>query len=178
MVPHEHFMKEALKQAAVALEKGEVPVGAVIVFENRIIARAHNQTEMLRDPTAHAEMIAITQASSYLSRNDGAEFHNSAPRGPALKAGSGGGHRGSLEKCTMYVTLEPCPMCAGALVWTKCAELVFGALDAKAGACQSLYRITQDDRLNHRLQVTGGVMAEDARVLLQEFFKMLRKEKR
>lgn len=159
MVPHEHFMKEALKQAALALEKGEVPVGAVVVFENRIIARAHNQTEMLRDPTAHAEMIAMTQASETLSHDKD-------------------GHRGSLEKCTMYVTLEPCPMCAGALVWTKCANLVFGALDSKAGACESLFRITQDDRLNHRLKVTSGVMAEDAKVFLQEFFRTLRKDKR
>jgi tRNA(adenine34) deaminase len=152
-------MRMALKQAEIALSKGEVPVGAIVVYDNRVIGRAHNQTEALHDPTAHAEMIALTQASETLSagRED---------------------HRGSLEKATLYVTLEPCPMCAGALVWTKCTSLVFGALDPKAGACQTLYRITDDDRLNHRLQVTGGVMAEEARSLLQEFFRSLRKEKR
>ncbi len=158
-VPEQYFMKEALKQAGVALEKGEVPVGAVVVFENRIIARAYNQMETLRDPTAHAEMIALTQASSAVSQ--GADKH-----------------RGSLEKCTLYVTMEPCPMCAGALVITKCSRLVFGARDAKAGACESLYKITNDDRLNHRLVVQGGVMEEDSRVFLQKFFRELRKEKR
>ncbi len=152
-------MLQAFKQAEIALTKGEVPVGAVVVHENRIIGRAHNQTEALRDPTAHAEMIAMTQASETLAA--GKEKH-----------------RGSLEKATLYVTLEPCPMCAGALVWTKCTNLVFGALDPKAGACQSLYRIPQDDRLNHRLNVTGGVMAEESRMLLQEFFRSLRKERR
>ena len=152
-------MKEAIKQAAIALEKGEVPVGAVVVFKNRIVARAYNQTEMLRDPTAHAEMIALTQASEAISEGEK-------------------GHRGSLEGATMYATLEPCAMCAGALVLTKCAQLVYGAADAKAGACESLYRITQDDRLNHRLKVVSGVMQDDARFLLQEFFKTLRKERR
>ena len=152
-------MREALKQAKTALEKGEVPVGAVVVSENRIIARAYNQTEMLRDPTAHAEMIAMTQASETLceGKRD---------------------HRGSLEGATLYVTLEPCPMCAGALVLTKCKNLVYGAKDLKAGACESLYRITQDDRLNHRVNVTSGVMEQEARIFLQEFFKTLRKEKR
>ena len=156
---HEHFMREALKQASLALEKGEVPVGAVIVHENKIIARAHNQCEMLHDPTAHAEMIALTQASEALSSNKK-------------------DHRGSLEGSTMYVTLEPCPMCAGALVMTKCKNLVYGAKDHKAGACESLYRITQDDRLNHRLQVVSGVMEKDSQVFLQEFFRTLRKERR
>jgi len=157
--PDLYFMREALKQAAIALEKGEVPVGAVVVFENKIIARAHNQMEMLHDPTAHAEMIAITQAASTVSQ--GKEDH-----------------RGSLEKCTMYVTMEPCPMCAGALVITKCSKLVFGARDIKAGACESLYQITNDDRLNHRLVVQSGVMEEDSKLFLREFFKTLRKEKR
>ena len=158
-VPHEFFMKEALKQAALALEKGEIPVGAVVVFDNKIIARAHNQAEMLHDPTAHAEMIAMTQASETLSKTRE-------------------GHRGSLEKATLYVTMEPCPMCAGALVITKCTNLVYGIKDVKAGACESLYKITQDDRLNHRVNVTSGVMAQDALVFLQEFFRALRKDKR
>jgi len=158
-------MKEAIKQAVIALDKGDVPVGAVVVWKNKIVARAYNQMELLRDPTAHAEMIALTQASETLSQMPEAK--------PAGKE-----HRGSLEGATLYVTLEPCPMCAGALVMTKCTHLVYGACDAKAGACHSLYRITEDDRLNHRVKVTGGVMAEDAKFLLAEFFKNLRKEKR
>ncbi len=156
---HHHYMREALKQAHLALEKGEVPVGAVVVYKNKIIARAYNQMEMLRDPTAHAEMIALTQASGVLSEENK-------------------DHRGSLEGATLYATLEPCAMCAGALVLTKCANLVFGARDQKAGACESLYKIPQDDRLNHRLKVVGGVMEEDSRIFLQEFFRMLRKERR
>jgi len=162
---HEHFMKEAIKQAVTALEEGEVPVGAVVVWKNRIIAKAHNQMETLRDPTAHAEMIALTQASETLSGLQEAK--------PKAKD-----HRGTLEGATLYVTLEPCPMCAGALVMTKCEALVYGARDPKAGGCHSLYRITEDDRLNHRVKVTGGVMADDAKFLLSEFFKNLRKEKR
>jgi tRNA(adenine34) deaminase len=156
---HEHFMKEALKQAKLALEKGEIPVGAVIVWKNRIVARAHNQMETLRDPTAHAEMIAMTQASETLSEEKK-------------------DHRGSLEGASLYVTLEPCAMCAGALVVTKCKNLIYGTRDAKAGACASLYRITQDDRLNHQLSVIGGIMENEARFFLQEFFKGLRKERR
>ena len=104
-------------------------------------------------------MIALTQASEALS--EGKE-----------------GHRGSLEKASMYVTLEPCPMCAGALVWTKCQNLIYGAKDPKAGACESLYRITQDDRLNHRLNVIGGVRESESQLFLQEFFRSLRKERR
>ena len=156
---HEHFMREALKQARLALQKGEVPIGAVIVYKNQIISKGYNQTEMLRDPTAHAEMIAMTQASSALSE-------------------SKTDHRGSLEGATIYATLEPCPMCAGALVLNKCQNLVYGAKDPKAGACESLYKITQDDRLNHRLNVINGVLETDSRMLLQDFFKSLRKERR
>jgi tRNA(adenine34) deaminase len=156
---HDHFMLEALKQAKIALEKNEVPVGAVVVYQNRIIARAYNQMEMLHDPTAHAEMIVMTQASETLSEGKK-------------------DHRGSLEGATLYVTLEPCPMCAGALVLTKCKHVVFGARDRKAGACESLYRITQDDRLNHQVQVVGGVMEKESQFFLQEFFRSLRKEKR
>lgn len=157
---HEVYMREALKEAEKAFQKGEVPVGAVVVSQNKVIARAHNQMEMLHDPTAHAEMIAITQAADFL-RSEGGE-----------------GHRGSLEKTSLYVTVEPCPMCAGALVISHCENLFFGARDAKAGACESLYQITQDDRLNHRLNVTGGILESESKSLLQEFFKTLRKEKR
>ena len=156
---HEHFMKEALKQARIALQKGEVPIGAVVVYKAQIISRGYNQTEMLKDPTAHAEMIAMTQASSVLSEDKK-------------------DHRGSLEGVTVYSTLEPCAMCSGAMVLNKCHSLVYAAKDPKAGACESLYRITQDDRLNHRLQVTNNVMEVESRVLLQDFFKGLRKERR
>lgn len=156
---HEHFMREAIKQAVTALENGEVPVGAVVVYKNKIIARGHNQMEALHDPTAHAEMIAMTSASEKLS--EGSDKH-----------------RGSLEGCTLYVTMEPCPMCAGALVISKCSSVVFGVRDLKAGACESLYRIPQDERLNHRLSVLGGVMEEDSKTLLREFFRALRKDKR
>ncbi|MCM8776460.1 MAG: nucleoside deaminase [Candidatus Omnitrophica bacterium] len=156
---HEHFMREALKQAKIALERSEIPVGAVVVYKNRIVARAYNQMETLRDPTAHAEMIAMTQASETISSGQK-------------------DHRGSLEGATLYVTLEPCPMCAGALVLTKCTHLIYGATDSKAGACHSLYHITEDDRLNHRVNVVGGLMENESRLLLQEFFKNLRKDKR
>lgn len=162
---HGHFMKEAIKQAAIALEKGEVPVGAVVVWKQKIVARAHNQMETLHDPTAHAEMIALTQASETLR-----EFPEARPK-------NGGEHRGSLEGATLYVTLEPCPMCAGALVMTKCTNLVYGVRDPKAGACHSLYRITEDDRLNHRVKVVGGILEGESKFLLQEFFKNLRKKK-
>ncbi len=156
---HEHFMREALKQARLALTKGEVPVGAVVVYKNQIISRGFNQNEMLKDPTAHAEMIAMTQASSVLS--EGKE-----------------GHRGSLEGATLYVTLEPCSMCSGAIVLNKCTNLVYGAKDPKAGACESLYKITRDDRLNHRANVISGVLEPDCRILLQDFFRSLRKDRR
>src|SRR3989338_495283 len=119
---HIHFMREALKEAIKAFDKGEVPVGAVIVHDKKIIARAHNQTELLKDPTAHAEMLAITQATSVLEN-------------------------ARLEKTTMYVTMEPCAMCAGALVLARCPELYFGAWDPKAGACGTLFNIANDDRL-------------------------------
>lgn len=152
-------MREALKEARRSLEKGEVPVGAVIVHRARVVARAHNQMETLRDPTAHAEMIAITQAAEALSEGKKE-------------------HRGSLEGASIYVTKEPCPMCAGAMVLSKAKEVIYGVSDPKAGACGSLYDIASDDRLNHRLKIKKGVLAEEARQLLQEFFRHLRKEKR
>jgi len=156
---HEHFMREALKEARLAFEKGEIPVGAVVIYRRKIIGRAHNQTETLHDPTAHAEMIAITQAAEALTRR-------------------ARDHRGSLEGATLYVTMEPCPMCAGALVLSKARAVVFGIKDPKAGACGSLFNLVSDDRMNHQLRVQGGLLAEEARVFLQEFFRTLRKEKR
>ena len=153
---HEHFMREALKQAKLALEKGEVPVGAIVVYNNQIIARAHNQNETLKDPTAHAEMIAMTQASAFLSENKK-------------------DHRGSLEGASLYVTLEPCPMCAGALVNARIARVVYGCDDPKAGALRSLFAIGTDTRLNHRFEVVAGVLATECARLLSEFFAALRR---
>ena len=146
----EAFMKEALKEAQAALQAEEVPVGAVIVHEGRVIARAHNQRETLNDPTAHAEMIAITQAAAALDR-------------------------WRLSGCTLYVTLEPCTMCAGAMVLARIDRLVYGADDPKAGAVGSLYNIPRDSRLNHRLEVTSGVSAEECGALLRDFFDLKRR---
>lgn len=142
-------MRVALAEARLAFEEGEVPVGAVIVHQERAIALAHNQREMLHDPTAHAEMIAITQAAEAL-----------------------GSWR--LLDCTLYVTLEPCPMCAGAIVQSRLPTVVYGATDPKAGACQTLYQIATDPRLNHQAAVIGGVLVDDCRSILQEFFAQQR----
>jgi tRNA(adenine34) deaminase len=143
---HVEHMIMALDEARVAFDADEVPVGAVIVsLDQGVIARAHNQRELLQDPTAHAEMIAITQAAQAL-----------------------GSWR--LERCILYVTLEPCPMCAGAVVQAQLPMLVYGALNAKAGACDTFYRIPTDPRLNHRAQVVGGVLADRCAALLTEFF--------
>lgn len=143
------FMAAAIDQANIALENGDVPVGAVIVHQNNIIAKGYNQRHQLNDPTAHAEIIAMTAASEYI-----------------------GNWR--LEGCTIYVTLEPCCMCAGACVLARLDRLVFGCDDPKAGACGSLYNIVQDERLNHRLDITKGVLAEDCTKLLQDFFRKKR----
>src|SRR5437870_4852279 len=135
-------MEIALAEAETAAAEDEVPVGAVIVsFQQGVIAQAHNEREKLLDPTAHAEMIAITQAAQ------------------ALRSWR-------LEDCALYVTLEPCPMCAGAIVQARLPLVVYGAADPKAGACHTLYRITEDERLNHRCRVIGGVLAERAAGLL------------
>jgi tRNA(adenine34) deaminase len=128
------------------MEEDEVPIGAAIVHDDRIIARAHNQREQLRDPTAHAEMIAITQAAAAL-----------------------GSWR--LEDCTLYVTLEPCSMCAGAIVQARIPLVVYGATDPKAGAVQSLYRLLNDPRLNHRAEVVPGVLADACGEILTRFFQ-------
>ncbi len=143
---HQHYMQHALAEARQAAEEDEVPVGAVIVHDGRIIAAAHNQRETLHDPTAHAEMIAITQAAEAL-----------------------GGWR--LEGCTLYVTLEPCPMCAGAIVQARVPTVVYGALDPKAGAVASLYELLSDVRLNHRCELVAGVLGDECGALLTEFFR-------
>jgi tRNA(adenine34) deaminase len=144
-------MELALEEAAAAADADEVPVGAVVVsLEQGIIGQAHNQREMLHDPTAHAEMIALTQAAQAL-----------------------GNWR--LENCILYVTLEPCPMCAGAVVQARLPYVVYGAIDAKAGACETLYRIASDPRLNHRAQVIGGVLADRCAAVLSDFFAAKRR---
>jgi len=148
----ERFMRMAVEAAKIAEDNGDIPIGAVIVLENKIIAKAYNQREQLADPTAHAEIIALTQAAAALEN-----WH--------------------LNGCTMYVTLEPCPMCAGALVLSRMDRLVYGCDDPKSGACGSLYNIVADERLNHRLEVTSGVLAEQCKEQLQNFFQQRRNEK-
>lgn len=150
MIEHESWMQHAFKEAEKAFEKNEIPVGAVVVFENRIIGRGHNQIEMLQDPTAHAEMIAITSAVATI----GSKWLNGA---------------------VLYVTLEPCAMCAGAIVLARVGQVVFGAYDTKTGACSSLYNIVQDERLNHRAELIGGIMEEKCSSILKDFFTQLRK---
>ena len=146
---HEFYMKVAINEARKAIDKDEVPVGAVIVYEGRIIARAHNQIVLLHDPTAHAEMIAITQAADYLKNE-------------------------RLVNTSVYVTIEPCPMCAGAMVLARVKRLFYGAADPKSGSCGSLMNIVQDRRLNHSITVKKGLMEEECRLLMQEFFRRKR----
>ncbi|MCC6491911.1 MAG: nucleoside deaminase [Pirellulales bacterium] len=148
-----YYMAVALQEAQAAAEAQEAPVGAVIVRQGQVLAKAHNQRESLRDPTAHAELIAITQAAAAL-----------------------GNWR--LEGCTLYVTLEPCPMCAGAIVQSRIPRVVFGALDPKAGAVRSLYRLLEDPRLNHRAEVVEGVLAEQCGRVLSDFFQAKRTRRR
>lgn len=151
---HVLHMEMALEEAALAADEDEVPVGAVIVSTERgVIGRAHNQREQLLDPTAHAEMIAITQAAE------------------ALRSWR-------LENCILYVTLEPCPMCAGAIVQARLPLVVYGCTDPKAGACDTLYRITADPRLNHRAQVVSGVLADRCAAVLTDFFAAKRRAAR
>jgi tRNA(adenine34) deaminase len=147
----EQYMRLAIDQARIAEENGDVPIGAVIVHNNQIIAKAYNQREQLQDPTAHAEIIALTQAASALEN-------------------------WRLHGCTIYVTLEPCTMCAGAMVLGRLDRLVYGCDDPKAGACKSLYNIVQDERLNHRLEVKSGVLADQCSQQLQAFFHRRRAE--
>lgn len=147
------FMGEALRQAARAFEAEEVPIGAVVTRAGRIIARAYNQVEMLKDATAHAEMLALTQAE-----------------------GAVGDWR--LNECTLYVTKEPCPMCAGALVHVRVGRVVFGASDPKAGAAGGVMNLLQFPSFNHRCEITAGVREEECRSLLQSFFVEQRAKKR
>lgn len=146
---HEHWMRLAIDQARRAFDAEEVPVGAVVVHQDRVIGEGCNQRETLNDPTAHAEMIAMTQAASVLES-------------------------WRLIDCTLYVTLEPCPMCAGAIVQARLPRVVYGTTDPKGGACHTLYQITDDPRLNHRAEVVGGVLEFEAKALLQEFFALQR----
>jgi tRNA(adenine34) deaminase len=146
---HEYYINECLKEAQKALEKDEVPVGAVIVHKGRIIARAHNQKETLKDPTAHAEMIAITQAASFLDN-------------------------WRLEDADIYVTMEPCLMCAAALVHARVKRIIYGTDDPKAGGCGSIFNIVSEKRLNHRIEVISGVLKEECQDILKEFFRKKR----
>jgi len=145
----EKFMRAAVEEARKAEDKGDVPIGCVIIKDGQIIAKGYNQREQLNDPTAHAEMIALTAASAAVEN-------------------------WRLHGCTIYVTIEPCCMCAGALVLSRIDRLVYGCDDPKAGAVKSLYNIVQDNRLNHTVDVTCGVLTEDCSELLQSFFQKKR----
>ena len=147
----EKWMRHALAEAQLALKKEEVPVGAVVVYEDKIIGRGHNQVESLKDPTAHAEIIAIGAASNYLDS-------------------------WRLSGASLYVTLEPCAMCAGALVLSRIDRLIFGAKDPKAGACSSLYNIVQDIRLNHQVEIIPYILEKECSQLLQTFFERVRQK--
>ncbi|NLX56499.1 MAG: nucleoside deaminase [Planctomycetaceae bacterium] len=144
-------MEQALREAKQALAEDEVPIGCVIVQGERVIAAAHNQREQLHDPTAHAEMIAITQAAAAI-----------------------GDWR--LEQCRLYVTLEPCPMCAGAILQARVPLVIYGATDPKAGAVTSLYHLLDDSRLNHRCEVIAGVLADRCGRMLTHFFQAQRRQ--
>ncbi len=143
--PDDRFLRQALDEAQRAFEAGEVPVGAVVVHGGQVIGRGHNQREALHDPTAHAEVLALTAAANHL-----------------------GDWR--LTGCSLYVTKEPCAMCAGALVNSRLDRLVFGAWDEQAGCCGSLYQLCRDPRFNHQVEVTGGVLQAECQALLQAFF--------
>ncbi|OGX08863.1 MAG: tRNA-specific adenosine deaminase [Omnitrophica WOR_2 bacterium GWA2_47_8] len=149
--PDKTFMLEALKQAQSAAKADEVPIGAVITHKNKIIAKAHNQVEMLKDPTAHAEMIAITQATSML----GTKW---------------------LDGCCLYVTIEPCSMCAGALVLARIKRICFAAADPKTGACGSVFNIARSNKLNHNIEIKKGTLEQECGELVSLFFKEKRKK--
>ena len=146
---HKTYMKLAYDQAEQAYAAGEVPVGAVIAHQGRVIAAAHNQREQLRDPTAHAEMIAITQASEAMES-------------------------WRLVDCALYVTLEPCPMCAGAILNARIPKVIFGTPDPKGGGVVSVFKLLSDARMNHRAEITQGIMGEQCAKLLSRFFRSKR----
>ena len=146
-------MKEALAEAEKAFQLGEVPIGAVIVKDGQIIARGHNLTETAKDPTAHAEMLAIRQAAAVL-----------------------GGWR--LMGCDLYVTVEPCAMCSGAMIWSRINNLYIGAMDPKAGACGSVFNIPAEERLNHSIHIETGMMEEECAAMMRQFFSQLRNRKK
>lgn len=152
METHEEYMRIAIEEAKIAASLGESPIGAVIVQGGKVVGRGHNTTETAKDPTCHAEMNAIRDAARNL-----------------------GGWR--LPHCSMYVTLEPCSMCAGAIVLARIEQLYIGTADPKSGACGSLRNIVSDERLNHRVEVHTGVLQEECSGLLKDFFKQLRKKK-
>ncbi len=145
----ERFMRMALAEARAAKESADVPVGCLVVRDGRVVGRGWNQRELLQDPTAHAEILAITAASAEVES-------------------------WRLDRCTLYVTLEPCTMCAGAIVLARVPRVVFGAFDPKAGACGSLYNLVQEARLNHRVDLTGGILADECGEVLKAFFRELR----
>ena len=147
----EIYMSEAVKEARKASQEDEVPVGCVIVYGGKIIARAYNQVERLRDPTAHAEMIALTSATNYLNSK-------------------------WLSQASIYVTIEPCSMCAGALILSRIKNLFYGAKDPKTGACGSVTNIINNKRLNHRIKIKKGILEKECSALLKEFFKKKRKK--
>ena len=149
---HEEYMQLALEEAKIAASLGEAPIGAVIVQDGRVVGRGHNTTETDKDPTCHAEMNAIRDAAKRL-----------------------GGWR--LPRCSMYVTLEPCSMCAGAIVLARIEQLYIGTPDPKSGACGSLRNIPADERLNHRVEIHTGVLQEECSGLLKDFFQQLRKNR-
>jgi tRNA(adenine34) deaminase len=146
---HEYWMNQAFREAEIAYDEGEVPIGAIVVFENKIIGKGHNSIENLQDPTAHAEIIAITAAADHL-----------------------GSRR--LLNTKMYVTVEPCPMCAGAIVQARIPILVYGAADPKAGACGTLFNVVQDERLNHKVELISGILENKCSLIMSDFFRKLR----
>ena len=143
------FMYAALQEAEAALEKNEVPIGAVVVYNNKIIGKGFNQTETLNDATAHAEMLALTAASNHLQSK-------------------------VLDECDIYVTLEPCVMCTGAILLSRIKNLYFATFEPKFGACGSLYNIASDNKYNHTLNVFSGIYADESKTLLKDFFKTKR----
>ena len=148
---HTKWMKLAFREAEKAYDQGEIPIGAVVVKNDQIIGRGYNQCESLNDPTAHAEIIAITSATNTIKN-------------------------WRLENCSLYVTKEPCPMCAGALINSRIDMVIFGMYDEKEGCCGSLYQLCRDPRFKHQLAVKGGVMENSCRLIVQEFFKKQRKK--